>query len=284
MKRQLRVLHVEDNPSDARLIARAFEQAGYEVAWTRVETEAAYLAALESLPDIVVSDYALPEFSGPRALELLRERHPDIPFVLVSGTIGEEKAAEAIRRGADDYLLKDRLVRLPAAVEKAVERAAHQRTKAEIEAGLRRAQSMAKLAHVITAPDGTFESWSETLPQLIGRQADQLPRTTRAWLEIMHPQDRALFREKSLEAYRKRRRTDLEYRLRRADGALIHVRQTMEPLAAEPDPLRRVRWFNTLQNITEEVHAKERIKRLNRVHAVLSGINAAIIRIRERQE
>src|SRR5258706_4619613 len=106
----------------------------------------------------------MPEFSGKRDLELLRERYKDIPFVLVSGTIGEEKAAEAIRRGADDYLLKDRLARLPAAVEKAVERAAHQRAKAEIEAGLRRAQSMAKLAHRITAPHRAFQSRSEKLP------------------------------------------------------------------------------------------------------------------------
>src|SRR3989442_9419874 len=189
--------------------------------------------------------------------------------------------------GADDYMLKARLARLPSAVEKAVrgaeERAAHKKATAEIEAGLRRAQVMAKLAHVVTGPGGAFESWSETLPQLAGVEADRLPRTTRAWLQLVHPQDRALLRAKSIEAGRTRQRTDVEYRMQRADGALIHVRQTIEPLA-EPDAHEPERWFNTLQNITDIIAAEDRIKRLNRVYAVLSGINAAIVRIRDRRE
>ncbi len=288
MKLHLRVLHVEDNPPDAQLMARAFERSGYEVEWTRVETQAEYEAALEALPQVVIADYQLPQFSGLRALELLKRRHPDVPFILVTGTIGEEKAAEAIRLGADDYLLKDRLVRLPAAVQKAVddaeERAAHKRSRAEMEAGLRRAQVMAKLAHVITGADGAFESWSETLPGLLGVEAARLPATTRGWVELIHPEDRASFRAKALEARKTGRRTDVEYRVRRADAGSIHVRQTMEPLAAELGAHEQVRWFNTLQDITETVAAEERIKRLNRIHAVLSGINAAIVRIRGREE
>jgi len=239
------------------------------------------------MPQVVIADYSLPQFNALRALEILKQARPELPFILVTGTIGEEKAAEAIRLGADDYMLKDRLARLPLAVEKAVreaeERAAHKRATAEVEAGLRRAQAMAKLAHVVTGPGGAFESWSETLPQLAGVEADRLPLTTRAWLQLVHPQDRALFRAKSLEAGRLRQRTDVEYRLQRADGALIHVRQTIEPLA-EPDAHEPLRWFNTLQNITEMIAAEERIKRLNRVYAVLSGINAAIVRVRDRRE
>jgi diguanylate cyclase (GGDEF)-like protein len=288
LKRRLRVLHVEDNPLDAELMTRAFAEAGYDIEWTRVETESEYQSALASLPQVVISDYSLPQFSALRALEILKQAKPEIPFILVTGTIGEEKAAEAIRLGADDYLLKDRLGRLPSAVEKAVreaeQRAAHRRATAEIEAGLRRAQVMAKLAHVVTGPHGAFESWSETLPQLAGVEADRLPRTTRAWLRLVHPQDRALLRAKSVEAGRTRQRTDVEYRLQRADGASIHVRQTIEPLAAEADARQPVRWFNTLQNITEIIAAEERIKRLNRVYAVMSGINAAIVRLRGRQE
>jgi diguanylate cyclase (GGDEF)-like protein len=282
------VLHVEDVPFDAELMANAFERAGRDVAWTRVETEAEYVSALESAPHVVIADYSLPQFSALRALEILKQARPEIPFILVSGTIGEEKAAEAMRLGADDYLLKDRLGRLPAAVEKAVheaqDRAAHSKAKAEFEAGLRRAQAMAQLAHVITGPDGAFETWSETLPQLAGVDADRLPRSTRAWLKTVHPQDRALLRAKSIEAAKTRQRTDVGYRLQRADGALIHVRQTMEPLAIESATPGQERWFHTLQNITESVAAEERIRRLNRVYAVLSGINQAIVRIRDRGE
>jgi diguanylate cyclase (GGDEF)-like protein/PAS domain S-box-containing protein len=285
VKKQLRVLHVEDNDLDADLLARAFRESGRDVAWTRVETEADYLAALDAAPDIVVSDYALPRFSGLRALELLRARSRDVPFILVSGTIGEERAAQIIRLGADDYLLKDRLARLPGAVEKAVadaqERVAGRKARREMEAGLRRAQVMAKLAHVITDADGEFESWSETLLVLAGVDAGGLPRSTRAWLDLIHPDDRDLFRAKCVEAAAGRRRTELEYRLQR-NGTLIHVRQTMEPLA--PEAQGPLRWFNTLQDVTQSTVAEQRIKRLNRVHAVLSGINAAIVRIRQRQE
>jgi diguanylate cyclase (GGDEF)-like protein len=283
----LRILILEDDPGDADLAMLVFRQAGRDVAWTHVDNEADYLAALDAAPDIVISDYSLPRFSGPRALELLRARSRDVPFILVSGTIGEEKAVQIMRLGATDYLLKDRLARLPAAVEKAVaearERVAGRRTRREMEAGLRRAQAMARLAHIITGPDGEFETWSETLPGLIGLDEAQVPRDTRTWLELLHPDDRALFRAKSIEAGATRRRTDLQYRLQRA-GVSIHVRQTMEPLAPEEQEAGPLRWFNTLQDVSDQVQAQERIRRLNRIHAVLSGINSAIVRIRDRQE
>jgi diguanylate cyclase (GGDEF)-like protein/PAS domain S-box-containing protein len=153
-------------------------------------------------------------------------------------------------------------------------------TLREREAGLRRAQLMAKLAHVVTGLDGAFENWSETLPALAGVDTKPLPRTTRAWLQLVHPQDRNRFRNASIEAAKTRQRTEVEYRLLRAGGAPVFVRQTMEPLAVEPDEQGRMRWFNTLQDITESKLAEERISRLNRVYAVLSGINAAIVRIR----
>jgi len=152
-----------------------------------------------------------------------------------------------------------------------------------MQAGLRRAQAMARLAHIITTADGAFETWSETLPELIGLGAAEVPRTTRAWLELVHPDDQALFRAKAIEAAQTLRRTELEYRLRRG-ATLIHVRQAMEPLALEEDARGPLRWFNTLQDVSDQVRAQERIRRLNRVHAVLSGINSAIVRIRDRQE
>jgi diguanylate cyclase (GGDEF)-like protein/PAS domain S-box-containing protein len=151
------------------------------------------------------------------------------------------------------------------------------------EAGLRRAQQMAKIAHVITAPDGSFESWSETLPQLAGFEAERLPRTTREWLEIVHLEDRPLFRSAAIEAGERGEAQEIEYRLCRGDGATIHVRQAKEPLGAAGGGLR-ARWFNTLQDITEQKQAAERIERLNRVYAVLSGINSLIVRQPARDE
>jgi len=154
----------------------------------------------------------------------------------------------------------------------------------EREAALHRAQTMAKLAHVITRQDGSFESWSETLPQLFGVEPAAMPQSTREWLEVLDPADRPLFRHKALLAATRRTRVDVEYRLRRADGTLAQMRQVMEPLQSEPDSDGRMRWFSTLQDVTEQKQTEGRIARLNRVYAVLSGINALIVRVRDREE
>src|SRR5688500_1190348 len=128
----------------------------------------------------------------------------------------------------------------------------------EHEAGLRRAQLMANLAHVITKPDGSFESWSETLPMLLGLAQDQVATSTRKWLELVHPADRELFRNTALAARSQVGRVDLEYRLWRSDGSWIHVRQVMEPIPGVADAQGRLRWFNTLQDITAQKQAEER--------------------------
>src|SRR5467141_122030 len=293
----IRVLLAEDVAADAELEIRELKRAGLRVTPRIVDRPDDFVAALrEFTPHVILSDFSMPGFDGMEALALAREISPDTPFVFVSGTIGEEYATRAIKGGATDYVLKNNLVRLPVAVTRALdearERGERRHAKAELdvardrlrerEAGLRRAQVMAKLGHVITGADGAFESWSETLPPLIGVEPSQMPKSTREWLEMLHPDDRERLRSASVEAAVKGSRADLEYRLRRPDGAWMHIRQVIEPLpgiTAEPQ-----RWFSTLQDVTEEKEAETRIIRLNRVHAVLSGINAAIVRIRDRQE
>src|SRR5688500_2963885 len=113
MRRPLRVLLVEDSADDAELLLHELERGGYDVVHRRVETDPDMRAALASASwDLVISDYVMPEFSGPRALSVLRDSGVDLPFIIVSGTIGEEIAVEALKAGADDYLIKGRLARL----------------------------------------------------------------------------------------------------------------------------------------------------------------------------
>ncbi|HYL87594.1 MAG TPA: EAL domain-containing protein [Burkholderiales bacterium] len=131
---------------------------------------------------------------------------------------------------------------------------------AQSEAGLHRAQLMAKLAHVITAADGSFVSSSQTLPQLLGVAPDQQPRTTRAFLDLLHRDDQSMFRAKALDAAARRKRTELEYRLCRPDGELIRVRQTMEPLKADGDTTHDLHWFNTLQDVTDQRRIEESLR------------------------
>ena len=120
MAQSLKVLIAEDNPADAQLLVRELSRAGFAPEWQRVDTEDAHLEQLQGGLDLVLSDYQMPQFTGLRALELLKERGLEVPFILVSGTIGEEIAVTAMKNGATDYLLKDRLGRLGSAVTHAL--------------------------------------------------------------------------------------------------------------------------------------------------------------------
>src|SRR6266850_4811576 len=160
----------------------------------------------------------------------------------------------------ENAMLYDAIQRHAAKLQvESAERKRAQEALAEREAGLRRAQLMARLAHVVTTPDGTFESWSETLSQLVGVDAAQMPKSTREWLQLLHAEDRGAFRARALEAATERERVDVEYRLRRADGAWRNIRQTMEPLSGA-DAQGKIRWFNTLQDVTERKRTEQNLR------------------------
>ena len=139
----LRVLLVEDSEDDAELVRIALEGGGYDPHLERVETPEAMAAALAAGPwDVVISDHNLPRFDAPAALRLLQEHGLAVPFVIVSGAIGEETAVAAMKAGADDYVMKGNLARLAPAVERAVREAAERARRAQLEEELRQAQKM----------------------------------------------------------------------------------------------------------------------------------------------
>ena len=136
MSQPLQLLLVEDNPDDAEMLLRELRRAGFDPIWERVETEADFVKRLARPVDLIISDYSLPTFSGLRAAQLLQTSGRDIPFILVSGMVGEEVAVEAMKCGATDYLLKDRIARLGSAVERALQqkqlRDEHNQTELEL--------------------------------------------------------------------------------------------------------------------------------------------------------
>ena len=141
----LRALLIEDSEDDALLVLRELRRGGYDPTFDRVETHEDMKAALENgMWDIIIADYVMPHFSGPAALTLLKETELDIPFIIVSGKIGEETAVEAMKAGADDYIMKDNLARLVPAVERELKEAetrrAHNRAE-KIQQALARYQS-----------------------------------------------------------------------------------------------------------------------------------------------
>jgi signal transduction histidine kinase/CheY-like chemotaxis protein len=136
------VVHVEDSPDDAELIARALTRAGIQAAIERVDTEAAYVAQLDArLPDVILCDYDMPRFSAERALEIMRVRGLDIPFIVVSNHIGQSAPVIAMQSGASDYLSKRDLGRLAKAIEAAVDRASARRERARAEQALRESEA-----------------------------------------------------------------------------------------------------------------------------------------------
>jgi diguanylate cyclase (GGDEF)-like protein len=129
MDQGLRLLILEDAAADAELTVRALETAGLDCAWRRVDSETEFRAGLRERPDIVLSDFSLPRFDGMSALAIAASEAPEIPFIFVSGTIGEERAIEALKHGAVDYVLKTNLARLGPAVRRALGEAASDRAR-----------------------------------------------------------------------------------------------------------------------------------------------------------
>src|SRR6202008_798601 len=210
----LRVLLAEDSAADAELALRELRRAGLRIAHHIADSEEPFVRAIRAFgPDVILSDFSMPGFDGMEALRLARDVVPETPFIFVSGTLGPAYAVRALKRGAWDYVMKANLVRLPAAVERAAAEAQTQRERRrmltelelarkrlqEREAGLTQAKEMGKFAHVITGKDGSFKPWSDNLPQLPGIEPVRLPRTSRAWLELVHPDDRERLRAKMLE-------------------------------------------------------------------------------------
>ena len=115
----IRILYIEDSTNDAELVIHALVKAGWEPDFERMQTAEAMRQALEKKSwDVILSDYRLPQFSGLSALAILKESGLDIPFIIVSGAIGEETAVEAMKAGANDYIMKDHLQRLGPALER----------------------------------------------------------------------------------------------------------------------------------------------------------------------
>ena len=151
MNTPLRVLAVEDSEDDTVLVVRLLQRGGYDVTYERVDTAAAVNVALERQAwDIVIADYSIPGFNGLTALALCKERGLDVPFIIVSGTIGEDFAVEAMKAGAHDYILKHNLARLLPAVQRELGDAEVRRKRKEAEKALQRSYDQLQETFVAT--------------------------------------------------------------------------------------------------------------------------------------
>ena len=228
MKIPLRVLLIEDREDDALLVLHELERGGYAVTSERVEEAADLTAALERGPwDLIISDWAMPRFSALEALPMILDRKIDVPILVVSGTIGEETAVSALRGGARDFVIKDRLARLNPAVERELREAKARKARSDAEAALRASEQRFR-RFVETTNEGVWviDAASKTtfvnarLAAMLGRSVNQLLGMPA--VDIVHPESRAAW-ELHLERRRAGVVAQTDIRLDRAQGAPLWV-------------------------------------------------------------
>ena len=197
MSEILRVLQVEDSESDAALMVRMLEKAGYVVRAERVEDGEAMRQALAGGDwDVVIADFQLPQFDAGAALEMLHESGRDIPFIVVSGMIGEDRAVEMMRAGAHDYVLKDRIARLVPAVQREIRECQSRGERRRAEEQLRDRDEWLALVVSVTQlgmfdyyPQSGKLIWSEGGKRHFGLPADA-EVSYETFLRGLHPDDR----------------------------------------------------------------------------------------------
>src|SRR5918995_914129 len=171
----LRVLLVEDSEDDALLLVRMLRRGGYDTTWERVDTAAAMEAALDGRSwDLIISDHSMPTFSSFAALGLLRRKgFVDLPFIIVSGRIGEDAAVSAMKAGADDYLMKDNLARLNSAIERELRDAEVRRERRQAEEKYRSIFENALEGIFQTTVDGRFITANPAMARMLGYESPE---------------------------------------------------------------------------------------------------------------
>jgi len=269
----LRLLLVEDSEDDAQLLVRELARAGFEPRVERVDTAAAMQRALDREQwDIVVGDYSMPQFGGAAALELLRARGLDIPFVIVSGTIGEERAVAAMRAGARDYVSKNNLKRLVPVMERELREAAGRRDRLRAEAALRESEARhttlvqhAPVGIYCSTPAGRFLSANHALVRMLGYESAEQLLALDMGRDVYA--DRAE-RQRLLErdSYSDREYDEVEATWKRKDGRRLTVQLSVR---AVRDGTGQVVFYETFaRDITERRQLESQLLQAQKMEAV----------------
>ncbi|EQD46007.1 PAS/PAC sensor protein, partial [mine drainage metagenome] len=241
-----------------------------------------------SSPDVILSDFSMPGFSGMHALEIVRELAPEIPFIFVSGTIGEEAAIEALQQGAADYVLKENLRRLQPAVERALRTAAACREMQGMQRALRESEERFRTI-VETTEDWIWEMDLHRIHNYVNSSVTEilgyLPTEVmgRDALELMVDADRAEVERvlpDLVAAKQGWQRWTLRWRHR--DGSIRVLESTAHPVLDRAGALIGYRGID--RDVTERVQQDAKIRRLARIHAVLSALGNAVLRSRDTAE
>jgi signal transduction histidine kinase len=266
MTSTLRILHLEDDPADAEIIQAVLEGEGIVSQVTRVESRDDFVAALESERfDVILADFSLPSFDGLSALKIATQKRPDVPFIFVSGTLGEEVAIEALKIGATDYVLKQRLSRIVSSVRRALRDARDRAEREQAELQLRRSEAFLAEGQRISHT-GSFGwnvrsgelHWSHETHRIFELDRAATP-TIEFVLRRTHPDDLAFVQETLRCATREEVDLDFEHRLLMPDGSVKHIHVLAPALKAASGSAE---FIGTVIDITERKLAEDEKVRL----------------------
>jgi len=287
MKNELQLLMLEDNELDADLIKRLLKRSGMEFNAVLATGKKEFISAIaEKTFDAVLADNSLPQFNSIEALRILQEKRLDMPFILVTGTVSEEFAAEIIRLGADDYILKNNLTRLPSAINRAIElhqmQEEQKRSEAEIKASNERFNLISKATN-----DALWEWdvhtnkiwWSESHYTMFGYDPHQTRPGLKEWLQKIHPDDRPSF-SRILDRIKKREmyNWESEFRFLKPDNTYGTILQRGFVLADNNG--YPVRLMGSFLDITARKNTEEQLKQS---HEEMRQLASRLQEIREEE-
>lgn len=263
MNKELKILMLEDMPADAEMAERELRKTGIAFSWKRVETREDFIRGLEDLrPDLILADHKLPAFDGISALEIVKKKCPDIPFIFVTGSMGEEWAIDTLKRGATDYVLKDRLSRLVPAVRRAMKEVEERNELQCAEDALRTTtQQLRDIFDNIDVMLFSFDYGSGRMLQvspacekICGASQKAFIDNPNLWIELIHGDDR-LRVEARIRHLLAGKPVEVEYRIQRPDGEIGWVRGKVNPTIDASGDLVRADGF--LTDISERKMAEE---------------------------
>ncbi len=257
MPTPLQILVAEDSADDVEMVMGELRRSGFDPNWRQVETELEFLAALQTRPDIIISDFAMPQFSGLRAAELNRASGYDIPFILISGTVGEETAVEAMKCGVTDYFLKDRIGRLGVAIEQALAQKQIRRAQKQAEADLLLFRTLIDRTNdgieVIDPENGHFLDVNQTACERLGYTREEM--LTRRVMDIEAGILATHSWPELAQEIRQIGVTTLEGRHRRKDGSTFPVEVNVRHVVVDREYL-----IASVRDITERQRNEENLR------------------------
>ncbi|MHC1740603.1 MAG: HD domain-containing phosphohydrolase [Anaerolineaceae bacterium] len=272
MSQPLRTLFVEDLPVDQELAERQLRAGGLQIISQRVETREDFLKALSEFnPDIILSDYSMPEFDGMQALKLAKELRPDIPFILLTGSLNEATAVMCMKAGASDYVIKGHMDRLPFSVTEAItkQQARNERRQSIIElrkseVSLKKAQQVAHLGSWSWYIQEDRLEWSDEMYTIFGISQETFTgKLADVVVNAIHPDDRAAVDESNRLVIAENKPTPMEYRIIWPDGSVRVVYAEAGELSLDENG-KPVVLTGIVQDITGRKQQEAEILRNNR--------------------